>query len=107
MFAAIPQNIPEELEQVLLANHQVSIKRIVSRGQSNPREGWYDQADNEWVVVLQGEGVLAFTDTDDVHLNAGDYCYIPAHRKHRVKWTSEEQATVWLAIHFPVEDEKA
>jgi cupin 2 domain-containing protein len=29
----------------------------------------------------------------------GDYLHIPAHLRHRVEWTAENEVTVWLAVH--------
>jgi len=105
IFAGIPAQIPEELEHVLHSGGPVTVKRIVSKGQSSPPSGWYDQDDNEWVLVLKGEGLLAFEHEADIRLREGDYCFIPAHKKHRVKWTPGDRETVWLAIHFPVRGE--
>ncbi len=33
-------------------------------------------------------------------MRPGDYVEIPAHRRHRVAWTSSEEPTVWLAVHY-------
>jgi cupin 2 domain-containing protein len=32
-------------------------------------------------------------------MKPGDWLLIPAHRKHRVDWTTPEEPTVWLAVH--------
>ena len=37
---------------------------------------------------------------DVVVLEPGDYINIPAHVKHRVEWTSRDEETVWLAVHY-------
>ncbi|MBT8072852.1 MAG: cupin domain-containing protein [Xanthomonadales bacterium] len=100
LFAAIPVDISEELFTRLAHGQSTRIERIVSRGQASPASGWYDQADNEWVVVLQGEAQLEFENNAAVHLRAGDYINIPAHMKHKVAWTKPESETVWLAVHY-------
>jgi cupin 2 domain-containing protein len=33
-------------------------------------------------------------------LKAGDYIFIPAHRKHRVEMTKEGEASIWIAVHI-------
>ena len=77
------------------------IECIVSTGQSSPEGFWYDQPDGEWVVVIQGEARLRFADESEArHLKAGDYLDIAAHRRHRIDWTTPEQATIWLAVHY-------
>lgn len=106
ILAGIPDAIGEELENILLEQGPVTVKRIISRGQSSPAEGWYDQADHEWVLVLAGEGLLAFDNGEECAMGKGDYCFIPAHRKHRVKWTASDSNTIWLAIHVPAQTQE-
>jgi len=101
----ILQNIPDELQREIFEDmfktDQLRVERIVSTGQISPPDFWYDQDWNEWALVLQGGAVLEFSDEENhVELNKGDYVFIPAHKKHRVKWTDPEQKTIWLAIHF-------
>ncbi len=100
IFAAIPQRLSEEQFDVLLERGRVRIERIVSRGHSSPETGWYDQEQNEWVVVLRGAAVVAFEDGRSMTLKQGDFLEIPAHSRHRVDWTDPEVATVWLAVHY-------
>ncbi|MDD4913729.1 MAG: cupin domain-containing protein [Methylococcales bacterium] len=100
VFAGIPKNLPDELCQTLLTANTFRIERIVSRGHSSNSGFWYDQAEDEWVMILKGRAVLTFADDGAITLEAGDYLLIPAHCKHRVEWTSPTEETVWLAIHF-------
>ena len=100
LFAAIAGYIREELLPGLAHGQGTRIERFVSRGQASPASGWLDQADNEWVVLLQGVAHLEFENSAAVHLRAGDYINIPAHMKHRVAWTKPESETVWLAVHY-------
>ena len=100
LFADIPLDLPEELMQQLAGEGSVRIERIVSRGHSSPPEGWYDQDQHEWVVVLQGRAVLAYPDKPDLKLGPGDYVSIAPHEKHRVAWTATDEDTIWLAIHY-------
>ena len=106
LFSDLPESLTEELEQQLLSSEHLNIRRIVSKGHSSPIDFWYDQSDNEWVLVLQGEGILEFEKGEDLHLKQGTFCYIPAHQKHRVKWTPENQITLWLAIHFSTQENR-
>ncbi|MDP6443515.1 MAG: cupin domain-containing protein [Pirellulaceae bacterium] len=103
LFSDPPSRLPQELTDVLYASSVVRIERIVSTGQSSEPGFWYDQAENEWVVVLRGHAVLAFDDGSTVELTAGDYIHIPAHRRHRVESTSNSQPTVWLAVFSAAE----
>lgn len=98
-FENLPTSIPAELIQVLVANRHVRIERIVSHGHSSPDGYWYDQEEQEWVIVLQGAARLQFEDTT-VDMKPGDFVNIPAHKKHRVEWTTSDEPTVWLAVFF-------
>jgi cupin 2 domain-containing protein len=99
LFADLPTDLPEELVEVLAENKHVRIERIVSTGHASPGGFWYDQNEAEWVIVLKGEAKLLFDGDDEpFHLRPGDYINIPAHRKHRVEWTTPDEPTVWLAV---------
>jgi cupin 2 domain-containing protein len=104
LFADLSSQLPEELIEVLAANQHVRIERIVSSGHSSPEGFWYDQEDHEWVVVLHGEAELVFDNQETLRMRPGDHVLIPAHRRHRVEWTTSNEPTVWLAVFFS--DEK-
>ena len=99
IFANIPDTLPEELCQSLISRGDLRIERIVSKGHASPKDFWYDQAQDEWVLLLTGQARLAFADGSERTLMAGDYLLIPAHSRHRVEWTAEDVETVWLAIY--------
>ena len=98
-FSAIPEELPEELTTVLRAGEGVRIERIVSHGHSSPPGFWYDQDQAEWVLVLQGAARLQFEDRV-LEMRPGDFVNIPAHQKHRVAWTTPDEPTIWLAVHY-------
>ena len=100
IFAAIPDKLEQESFEQLLDSGTLKIERIVSKGHSSPASGWYDQEENEWVMLLRGEAVLSFEDQSRVRLREGDYLNIPAHKKHRVDWTDPHVQTIWLAVHY-------
>lgn len=99
LFADIPPHLPEEIVQTLLTAAEVRIERIVSLGHTSPADFWYDQDQAEWVVVLQGSARLRF-ETELLDLKPGDFVNIPAHTKHRVEWTTPDEPTLWLAVHY-------
>jgi cupin 2 domain-containing protein len=52
-------------------------------------------------MVVQGRAVLLFEEAERrIEMGPGDHILIPAFVRHRVDWTSEEEDTVWLALHF-------
>lgn len=99
LLEGIPASLPQEWIQVLASSPQVRIERIVSRGHASPPDFWYDQAQSEWVMVVEGEAILQFEDRE-LHMGAGSYVHIAAHERHRVKWTCEDRPTVWLAVFY-------
>lgn len=99
LLANLPKSLPEELTTVLQEGNRVRIERIVSTGHRSPEGFWYDQPENEWVVVLVGAARLRFEDRV-VEMKPGDAINIPAHQKHRVEWTSPNEPTVWLAVFY-------
>jgi cupin 2 domain-containing protein len=104
LFQDVPSARTEELVSVLASNRHVRIERIVSTGQTSPEGFWYDQDEDEWVVVLTGEARLRIEGHSDLlHLRPGDHLTIPAHQKHRVEWTSESQPTIWLAVFLTLD----
>lgn len=48
--------------------NQVKIERIVTRGQPSPKNFYYDQEDGEWVLILEGEAELSFSDKTSITL---------------------------------------
>ncbi len=99
IFKNIPSELKEEVFQKILETSEFTLERIISYGHSSPKSGWYEQTENEWVLLLEGEAVVSFEDKD-VRLCKGDYINIPALTKHKVSWTKPEVETVWLALHY-------
>lgn len=101
LFEGIPANIPEEIFDDLVNTGDVRIERIISKGQASAPDDWYDQEQNEWVILLEGEAVLHFEKSDSkLRLNPGMHINIPAHCRHRVDWTHPEKTSVWLAVFY-------
>lgn len=101
LFADIPASLPAERFDTLLQAGTCRLERIVSIGHATPAGEWYDQDWDEWVSLLQGQAGLRLANEDAVRILApGDHVWIPAHRRHRVEWTSENPPAVWLALHL-------
>ena len=82
----------------LLQSETTCIERIVSHGTASPPGFWFDQPDDEWVMVVSGKAELAFEDGKQLLMQAGDWVTIPAHSRHRIESTTAD--TVWLAVHI-------
>ncbi|MFA5985506.1 MAG: cupin domain-containing protein [Methylococcaceae bacterium] len=91
---AQPPEQGERFEE-LLRHCNLVIERIVSSAQITPTE--YVQAQDEWVVLMQGEAVLRMQGTV-LHLKSGDYVFIAAGVKHIVE--SASHGAIWLAVHL-------
>src|SRR4051812_19265946 len=99
LFSALPQQLLDELFTTLLETPSFRIERIVSHGHASPVGFWYDQDQHEWVIVLKGAARLRFEE-GIVDMKPGDFINIPAHKRHRVEWTTPEEPTIWLAVHY-------
>lgn len=100
IFSNIPDKISNEIIETILNSEYLRVERIISKGQSSPTNFWYNQSENEWVIVLEGKSMIKFDDESIVTLHKGDYLFIPAFKKHRVEWTDPNQITIWLTIFF-------
>jgi cupin 2 domain-containing protein len=91
----------EEQFETLTHSGSVRVERIVSRGHCSAPDFWYDQAEDEFVLLVSGAARLQFADGTLLELRPGDWVNIPARVRHRVDWTDETTFTVWLAVFSP------
>ena len=93
-ISELAKNDSEIIENIL-SGKEFRIERIISTGQISD---WFDQADNELVMLLQGSAKIEY-ETGLVRIViAGDYFVIKAHEKHKVSYTSENPPCIWLCI---------
>jgi len=91
----------EELTDILVERGGVRVERIVSTGQATPEGEWYNQEQDEWVMVASGVARLRIDGEDtDREMSAGDWIWLPARCRHRVTWTQVSPPTIWIAFHF-------
>ncbi|MEZ8188430.1 cupin domain-containing protein [Vibrio sp. 1F279] len=100
IYSDVPSSITDEIFNDIITTENVRIERIISHGHSSPEQGWYDQDENEWVMVLEGQGVIEFEDGRVVTLSKGDYINIAAREKHKVVGTDRDVVTIWLAVFY-------
>jgi len=101
LFLSIPDSFKDERIEILLKTDYFTLQRILSSGQTTAPGEWYDQDEDEWVVVLTGSAGLLFEGETKIHtMRPGDYIHIPAHKRHRMEWTDSKQKTIWLALHY-------
>ena len=101
IFDNINRDAPDEIFETILQTENVRIERIVSTGQNSPDDFWYDQDENEWILILQGRAALRFEgETEDRVLEVGDCVHIAPQVRHRVVWTSADEPTIWLAVFY-------
>ena len=100
LYGDIPASLPQELFTTLLQREGMRLERIVSAGHATPEGEWYDQPQEEWVVLMSGSAVLQIEGEAPVALQPGDYLLLPAHCRHRVVATDSTMKSVWLALHL-------
>jgi len=106
-FEQLPIDKTAESFDTVLERPNLKIERIVSNGHCSAKDFWYEQEKDEWVLLLSGAAVLAFSSAQgdrnervSINLMPGEAVYIPAGQRHRVVCTDPDKPTVWLAIHF-------
>lgn len=87
-----PEHNCETFNQLFQNNHY-RIETIRSH-LSSPGE-FYNQDEDEWVVLIEGEAVLEIKGVKH-HLQKGESCYLPKHTQHRVLSTSKD--ALWLGV---------
>ena len=98
LFENVPWSLDAEQVLDLAGAGDTRIQRIISTGHTTD---WIDPDDDEWVIVLQGRGVLRFAENDHaLNMGPGDWCHIPVGCRHRVEETAADEPTIWLAVHF-------
>jgi len=101
LFDDAPARADAEIFTEVLSRDDLRIERIVSTGQSTPADKPHRQAHDEWVLLLAGAAGLRIEGEGERNLGPGDHVLIAAHRAHWVTWTTKDEPTIWLAIHFP------
>ena len=99
----------QEAFREIFSRPGLKIQRIVSHGQVSPPEFWYDQAWNEWVIVLKGSASLQFEDEPATRaLGEGDYVSSPQGNATASSGrTRNGQRFGWLSISTPIQRRRA
>jgi len=95
LFDRLHGPVPGEVFERLLRHRNLVIERIVSSDLPEPT--LYDQAQDEWVLLLQGQATLELAG-ETLSLAPGDHIFIPAHTPHRVLRPSRAPPGLWLAV---------
>lgn len=85
LFEAAAPGSGEQFD-VLARFGAAEVERILSS--ATPDGRWYQQAHDEWVVLLRGSARLE-VEGQALELAAGDYLSLPAYTRHRVIETRE------------------
>ena len=99
IFKEIPIDKREEKFFEIFKNENIKIEKIVSNGQKSPDNFWYEQEKSEYILLLSGYAILEFEDFE-IELFKGDCLNIEAFKKHRVKFTSLDEPTIWFAVFY-------
>ena len=88
----------EEYTEIILQNEHLRLERIISSGHISPEGFWYEQDEDEWVMVMAGEGEIIWENGEVSLLKGGESLLIPRKKRHRVSYTSTNPPCIWLAV---------
>lgn len=101
VYRSLPSARDKEVFDVLSLENGVKIERITSLGQVTPEGKWLIGKKDEWVILLQGGARLSFKrGATTLLMKPGDYVFIPRGFYHRIEWTTPQEKSLWLAVHF-------
>ncbi|MCX6074612.1 MAG: cupin domain-containing protein [Campylobacterales bacterium] len=81
--------------QTLFHNQSLKIEAI--RSHLTQAGEWYDQDEDEWVLLIRGNAQLHVND-HIVTLQAGENLFLPKHTRHQVLNTSKD--ALWLGVFY-------
>lgn len=100
IFSLLQVNTTNEYFEDIISEADFRIERIISDGHTTPDDFWYNQDEDEFVLLLKGFAKLMFEDGSIIELNEGDYVIIDKHKKHKVIYTSTETKTFWITCYY-------
>lgn len=95
---SITKSNQQEVFDTLFESQYLKIERIITLLPFEKPGEWYDQEQDEWVLLLKGEAELEFKNEGICKLFAGDFIFIQAHKIHRVRRTNPDTPCKWLAL---------
>ncbi|MEG1509747.1 MAG: methylated-DNA--[protein]-cysteine S-methyltransferase [Clostridia bacterium] len=93
-------NIGEEKHIIVEKSDSYCKEYICSCGFCNDKNFFYNQAQTELVIILQGEAILMLENDKFLTLKKGESFKIPPHLKHQVKQCSQAPYCVWLCLFY-------
>ena len=60
IFEEIVVDKNEEKFFEIFKNNKIKVEKIVSNGQKSPENFWYEQKENEYILLLEGFAILEF-----------------------------------------------
>jgi len=75
----------------------VRVERIISGGHASAEDFWYEQDEDEWVMLVRGEARLSIEGRDKaLEMLPGDHIELPAKLRHRIDFVSDD--ALWIAV---------
>ncbi|OPL15056.1 MAG: hypothetical protein AVO34_00680 [Firmicutes bacterium ML8_F2] len=85
------------LLEVLVSGGRIAIGQIVSTGQASAEGFWYEQKQDDWIALFQGQARLSWDDGIKIGIDSRRLYPHPTREKHRGDYTSREPPFIWLA----------
>ncbi len=100
LLANLPTDLSQEFFKEIINTGYIRIEQIVSNGHTSPKLVWYDQDENEWVVVIKGAGEL----TNEVTLPEADVMrFVRMDKKFIGKDATLAGPLRWICVYLEIE----
>jgi uncharacterized protein YaiE (UPF0345 family) len=81
-----------EIVDIVIENNNIRVEHVAMLSKVSPSGFWYDIADAEWGIVIQGSIKFEYFETRGEYeiYEKGSSFYIEGHQKHRIANTSSD-----------------
>ena len=94
IFKNLKYDLTKETIDEIFSSPKIRVERITSSGQTTD---WFNQDENELVILLEGEAIIQFLDKE-LTIKKGDVINIPSNQIH--KTINLSNTCLWLCIFY-------
>lgn len=94
IYNDLKYDLDKEVVDLIFSSRKIRLERITSTGQTT---NWYNQDENELVILLEGHATIIFLDKE-LEIKKGDVINIPSNQMH--KTINLSKTCLWLCVFY-------